>query len=242
MKRVPDPTLLKGKSEVIEYGEPARATSVSRKVYAADGTLLHEDTWYSQYRSEPRVLRVGAKPKPKPKKPPPKVDPLVPAKSDGVPNAPPASTPPSSPSDHLDEPGRNARRQARRRIDDRMRGVAVGNQDAFTFDRILVAEPRSAQVDAACPDRQLLVEMRRTVIPDLHLGRQRFDPVRPDSPVAAGVLGQIRNAGDLEPDHEGGMVRDPLRIRLGEADENVGREVEPLHELNSRRRGGLRRT
>ena len=83
VKRVPDPTLLKGESEVLEYGEPARATSVSRKVYSASGTLLHEDTWYSQYRSEPRVIRVGTKPKPKPKpkKKPPKVDPLLPPRS-----------------------------------------------------------------------------------------------------------------------------------------------------------------
>ena len=94
VKRVPEPTWLKGKSEVLEYGEPARATSVSRMVYSADGTLLHEDTWYSQYRSEPRVIRVGTKPKPKPKTKPPKVDPLVPGEVDGVPNAPPASTPP----------------------------------------------------------------------------------------------------------------------------------------------------
>jgi hypothetical protein len=76
---------------------PARATSVSRKVYAANGKLLHEDTWYSQYRSEPKVLRVGTKPKPKPKpkkKPTPsKIDQLVPGEVDGVPNAPPASTP-----------------------------------------------------------------------------------------------------------------------------------------------------
>jgi len=95
VKRVPDSTLLKGKSEVLEYGEPARATSVSRKVYAANGKLLHEDTWYSQYRSEPKVVRVGTKPKPKPKKKPkpPKVDPLVPGEVNGVPNAPPASTP-----------------------------------------------------------------------------------------------------------------------------------------------------
>jgi hypothetical protein len=83
---------------VLEYGEPARATSVSRKVYSASGKLLHEDTWYSQYRSEPRVLRVGTKPKPKPKpkKKPPKVDPLLPglpSETDGVPSAPPASTP-----------------------------------------------------------------------------------------------------------------------------------------------------
>jgi vancomycin resistance protein YoaR len=87
VKRVPDPTMLKGKSEVDEYGEPARATSVSRTVYDAGGATLHEDTWYSSYRSEPKVVRVGTKPKPKPKaKPKP---PVV----DGVPDAPPASTP-----------------------------------------------------------------------------------------------------------------------------------------------------
>jgi vancomycin resistance protein YoaR len=94
VKRVPDPTLLKGKSEVLEYGQPARATSVSRTVYDSNGTVLHEDTWYSSYRSEPKVVRVGAKPKPKPKKPAaPKVDPLVPGEPDPVPDAPPASTP-----------------------------------------------------------------------------------------------------------------------------------------------------
>ena len=64
-------------------------------------------------------------------------------------------------SDHLDEPGGHARRQARGRVDDRMRGVAVGDEDAFTLDRVLVAEARAAQVDAARPDRQPLVEVRR---------------------------------------------------------------------------------
>ena len=29
--------------------------------------MLHEDTWYSTYRSEPKVVRVGTKPKPEPK-------------------------------------------------------------------------------------------------------------------------------------------------------------------------------
>ena len=59
--------MLKGKSVVLEYGQPARATSVSRTVYDANGKVLHEDTWYSSYRSEPKVVRVGTKPKPKPK-------------------------------------------------------------------------------------------------------------------------------------------------------------------------------
>ncbi|HEY8104139.1 MAG TPA: VanW family protein, partial [Gaiellaceae bacterium] len=93
IKRVPDPTLLKGQSEVLEYGSPARATSVSRTVYDANDKVLHEDTWYSSYRSEPKVVRVGTKPKPKAKPIPPKVDPLLPGATDGVPDAPPASTP-----------------------------------------------------------------------------------------------------------------------------------------------------
>ena len=96
----PDPSLEKGKSEVDEYGQPARSTSVSRRVYDADGVVLHEDSWYSSYRSEPKVVRVGTKPKPKPKPKakPPKTDPdpgaTTPGATDGVPDAPPASTPP----------------------------------------------------------------------------------------------------------------------------------------------------
>ena len=55
----------------------------------------------------------------------------------------------------------------------------------------------------------------------MHLdrGRQRLDPARLDRQVAAGVLGEVRDAGDLEPDDERGVVRDPLRVGLGEADE-----------------------
>ena len=99
IKRVPDPSLEKGESVVEEYGQPARATSVSRKVYATGGTVLHEDTWYSSYSSEPKVVRVDTKPKPQPKpepkaKPKPaKADTTVPAATTDVPDAPPASTP-----------------------------------------------------------------------------------------------------------------------------------------------------
>ena len=59
---------------VDESGVPAQATSVERKVYAPSGKLLSDSTWYSSYRSEPRVIRVGpAKTKvpPKAKKKPP---------------------------------------------------------------------------------------------------------------------------------------------------------------------------
>jgi vancomycin resistance protein YoaR len=100
LKRVPDPTLFKGESRVLEYGSPARATSVTRTVYNPAGKVLHEDTWYSNYRSEPKVVQVGTKPKPKPKPKPKAKQPAPPAQDDTavgsatVPDAPPATAPP----------------------------------------------------------------------------------------------------------------------------------------------------
>jgi len=92
VKKVPDPTLPFGRKVVESTGEPPRTTSVRRRVYDADGKLLHDTTFYSSYRGEPTVIRVGTKGKPKtetstttttttttptattttPKKPPPK--------------------------------------------------------------------------------------------------------------------------------------------------------------------------
>ena len=68
MKKIKDPTLLKGTTVVDEAGAPSRSTSVHRKVFSADGKLLYDSVWYSSYRAEPKVVRVGTKPKPKPKK------------------------------------------------------------------------------------------------------------------------------------------------------------------------------
>jgi vancomycin resistance protein YoaR len=64
-----DATLEPGSTVVDESGVPAQATSVERKVYAPSGKLLSDSTWYSSYRSEPRVIRVGPA-KAKAKKPP----------------------------------------------------------------------------------------------------------------------------------------------------------------------------
>jgi vancomycin resistance protein YoaR len=85
--RIKDPTLPAGQQVVEEYGEPSRATSVHRRVYAADGKLLYDDVWYSSYRGEKRIVRVGTKkPEPeKPAKPTPPKDEL------------PADTPPEPP-------------------------------------------------------------------------------------------------------------------------------------------------
>ena len=45
---------------------PAQATSVRRRVYAPDGKLLSDTTWYSSYVAEPKKIRVGVKKAPKP--------------------------------------------------------------------------------------------------------------------------------------------------------------------------------
>jgi vancomycin resistance protein YoaR len=71
LDRVPDPTMFVGSTVVEESGEPSRSTSVRRRVYTANGQLLYDNTWYSSYRGEPRVVRVGTKHRPKPKAPPP---------------------------------------------------------------------------------------------------------------------------------------------------------------------------
>jgi vancomycin resistance protein YoaR len=63
-KKIRDPSLFVGQQVVEEEGEPPRTTSVHRLVYDADGKLLHDSVFYSSYRGEPTVIRVGTKPKP----------------------------------------------------------------------------------------------------------------------------------------------------------------------------------
>jgi vancomycin resistance protein YoaR len=67
VKHEPDPDLLEGQTLVADGGEPSRATSVRRRVYR-NGTLLYDDTWYSSYRAEPKLVLFGTKPKPAPAK------------------------------------------------------------------------------------------------------------------------------------------------------------------------------
>jgi vancomycin resistance protein YoaR len=68
-----DPTMAAGDRVVLESGQPARTTSVRRRVYTADGKLLYDSTFYSSYRAEAAVVRVGTRPQPRPepKKPKP---------------------------------------------------------------------------------------------------------------------------------------------------------------------------
>jgi vancomycin resistance protein YoaR len=60
-----DDSLKPGETVVDDAGVPPMSTSVTRDVYTPDGKLLYHDTWYSSYRAEPKLVRIG------PKKPPP---------------------------------------------------------------------------------------------------------------------------------------------------------------------------
>jgi vancomycin resistance protein YoaR len=68
VKKTVDPTLEPGETVVDDSGVPPMSTSVTRDVYAPDGKLLYHDTWYSSYRAEPKLVRVGPKATPKQKK------------------------------------------------------------------------------------------------------------------------------------------------------------------------------
>ena len=59
VKKTVDPSLKPGEKVVDDPGVPAMSTSVTRDVYAPDGKLLYHDTWYSSYRAEPKLVRLG---------------------------------------------------------------------------------------------------------------------------------------------------------------------------------------
>jgi vancomycin resistance protein YoaR len=93
VKRVPDPNMWTGVQVVEDFGEPSRKTSATRRVYSESGKLLSETTWTSWYRSEPKTVRYGTKPRPKEPPPPP-----PPPKDKGKkPPPPPPPPPPAEP-------------------------------------------------------------------------------------------------------------------------------------------------
>jgi hypothetical protein len=65
VKKTIDRSLKPGEKVVDDDGVPAMSTSVTRDVYTRDGKLLYHDTWYSSYRAEPKLVRIGPKPEKK---------------------------------------------------------------------------------------------------------------------------------------------------------------------------------
>ena len=59
LQKTVDPSLQPGEVVVDDPGVPAMSTSVTRDVYEPGGKLLYHDTWYSYYRSTPKLVRVG---------------------------------------------------------------------------------------------------------------------------------------------------------------------------------------
>ncbi len=69
-ERIDDDTMFKGQKVVEQWGSPPRSTSVTRRVYRPDGTLLYDTTWHSYYVGEPTIVRLGTKVRPKVTPPP----------------------------------------------------------------------------------------------------------------------------------------------------------------------------
>lgn len=90
-----DPDLFVGQRVVEDAGEPARAVTVTRKVYVGD-KILYDETWSTRYRAEPRIVDVGTKPRPKPPPPPATTAPAETAPAGTVPaETAPAETAPA---------------------------------------------------------------------------------------------------------------------------------------------------
>jgi vancomycin resistance protein YoaR len=68
LEKTVDPALAPGERVVDDGGVPAMSTSVTRDVYTPNGKLLYQNTWYSSYRAEPKLVRIGPAKEPKPKK------------------------------------------------------------------------------------------------------------------------------------------------------------------------------
>ena len=63
VKKTIDKSLKPGEKVVDDPGMPATSTWVRRKVYAPDGKLLYDSTWYSNYVASPELVRIGPKKK-----------------------------------------------------------------------------------------------------------------------------------------------------------------------------------
>ena len=145
---------------------------------------MYDTTWSSYYVGEPTVVRLGTKPRPKPKpKPPPKGDEQRrPPRADDRPLRAAEASPPSASalSDVLGEPGGDAvgRCVAASIVACVVQPVAT--RSAVALDEVLVAEPRAADLGAAHPDPEHVVEDRGAGVLDVHRGGQRLEPALAD--------------------------------------------------------------
>jgi vancomycin resistance protein YoaR len=81
VKKIPDPSLAAGRQVVQDPGDPARKTSVRRRVYTAAGKLLSDTTFFSSYRAQPEIVLVGIKAAPRKRPKPVATTPTTPTTS-----------------------------------------------------------------------------------------------------------------------------------------------------------------
>lgn len=109
-----------------------------------------------------------------------------------------------------------------------MPGPAVRDRLSVALDHVLVAKPGSANVDAAGVDLEPIVEPGRFQVTHVGLDRHRLDSLLSQRRIAAAKSAEVLDSSNLEPDEILGVVRDPLRVGLGEANLDLGVEVEPV--------------
>jgi vancomycin resistance protein YoaR len=59
--KVNDPSMLVGKTRVIDEGQTGRSLKTYRKVIMPDGTVLHNNTFISRWPMYPKEIAVGTK-------------------------------------------------------------------------------------------------------------------------------------------------------------------------------------
>ena len=182
-------------------------------VYAPDGKLLSDATWYSNYRSSPEIVVVGPKPKPKPKPKPPATQPHDHALDDDA-----------------DGPmGRALAIAARSHSGVRVGRSVVASTVPWAVQPSAITAPSrsiaySNRKRAPRTSRQRVwtssrsSNTRRSEEPDVRLEHERLDPLVAQPLVAAGEPLEELDARDLEPHQVVRVVRDALRVGLGEPD------------------------
>ena len=96
VESIPDPTLYVGETVVVDAGEPSRSVTVTRTVYERDN-VLYEEAWFTSYRSEPKIVRVGTIPRPEPPTPKPPAPPKQGEKDQPATTGPSPTTPTTPP-------------------------------------------------------------------------------------------------------------------------------------------------
>ena len=66
VEQVEDPSLAQGERVIESYGAPPRSITVTRRVYLSSGRLLYDESWYTYYRGEKRIVHIGTKAPPPP--------------------------------------------------------------------------------------------------------------------------------------------------------------------------------